>query len=145
MQYDANNRLTNMVDAAGTTRYAYADWGGLLSEDGPWDHDTITYGYTTNRMRSRATLLQPNAADWIQSYAYDAAGRLTNITSPAGAFGYHYDTARNLMVRKTTTVMTALGIALTVAVLLSIMALVGGLRSAFEASGCLPAHSSKRS
>src|SRR6185295_19278413 len=42
---------------------------------------------------------------------------------------------RNLMVRKTTTVMTALGIALTVAVLLSIMALVGGLHSAFESSG----------
>ncbi|MEO7653293.1 MAG: ABC transporter permease, partial [Bryobacteraceae bacterium] len=42
---------------------------------------------------------------------------------------------RNLMVRKTTTIMTALGIGLTVAVLLAIMALVGGLHSAFEASG----------
>ena len=31
---------------------------------------------------------------------------------------------RNLVVRKTTTIMTALGIALTVAVLLSILALV---------------------
>jgi putative ABC transport system permease protein len=35
---------------------------------------------------------------------------------------------RNLVVRKTTTLMTALGIALTVAVLLSILALVNGLR-----------------
>jgi putative ABC transport system permease protein len=42
---------------------------------------------------------------------------------------------RNLMVRKTTTVMTALGIAVTVAVLLAILALVNGLRTAFEASG----------
>jgi putative ABC transport system permease protein len=41
---------------------------------------------------------------------------------------------RNLMVRKTTTAMTALGIALTVAVLLSVMALVEGLRTAFEAT-----------
>ena len=32
---------------------------------------------------------------------------------------------RNLVVRKTTTIMTALGIALTVAVLLSVLALVG--------------------
>ncbi len=42
---------------------------------------------------------------------------------------------RNLVVRKTTTVMTALGIGLTVAVLLAILALVAGLRQAFEATG----------
>src|SRR5262249_30118682 len=42
---------------------------------------------------------------------------------------------RNLVVRKTTTVMTALGIALTVAVLLAILALINGLRGAFEATG----------
>ena len=42
---------------------------------------------------------------------------------------------RNLTVRKTTTIMTALGIALTVAVLLSVLALVNGLRSAFQSTG----------
>jgi len=42
---------------------------------------------------------------------------------------------RNLVVRKTTTVMTALGIALTVAVLLAILALVNGLRSTLSTSG----------
>lgn len=42
---------------------------------------------------------------------------------------------RNLAVRKTTTLLTALGIALTVAVLLSVLALVSGLRAAFEATG----------
>src|SRR4029077_2314459 len=42
---------------------------------------------------------------------------------------------RNLVVRKTTTIMTALGIALTVAVLLSILALVNGLRDAFRSTG----------
>jgi putative ABC transport system permease protein len=36
---------------------------------------------------------------------------------------------RNLVVRKTTTIMTALGIALTVAVLISILAMVNGLRA----------------
>src|SRR5260370_4075712 len=41
---------------------------------------------------------------------------------------------RNLVVRKTTTIMTALGIALTVAVLLSILALVNGLRDAFRST-----------
>ena len=42
---------------------------------------------------------------------------------------------RNLRVRKATTVMTALGISLTVAVLLGIAALVGGLRSSLEVTG----------
>lgn len=42
---------------------------------------------------------------------------------------------RNLAVRKTTTVMTALGIGLTVAVLIAVLALVNGLRVAFDASG----------
>lgn len=42
---------------------------------------------------------------------------------------------RNLRVRKTTTAMTALGIALTVAVLLGILAMVTGLKSALQSSG----------
>lgn len=42
---------------------------------------------------------------------------------------------RNLAVRKTTTIMTALGIGLTVAVLLAILAMVEGLNHAFASSG----------
>src|SRR5579871_334713 len=41
---------------------------------------------------------------------------------------------RNLVVRKTTTIMTALGIALTVAVLISILAMVNGLRTALTSA-----------
>jgi len=42
---------------------------------------------------------------------------------------------RNLIVRKTTTLMTGAGIAMTVAVLLAVLGLVSGLQSAFDASG----------
>lgn len=42
---------------------------------------------------------------------------------------------RNLVERKTTTIMTALGIGLTVAVLLSVAALVEGLRASLTATG----------
>jgi putative ABC transport system permease protein len=42
---------------------------------------------------------------------------------------------RNLIVRKTTTLMTAAGIAMTVAVLLAVLGLVSGLQSAFNSSG----------
>jgi putative ABC transport system permease protein len=42
---------------------------------------------------------------------------------------------RNLIARKTTTLLTALGIALPVAILLVVLALVAGLQTAFQASG----------
>jgi putative ABC transport system permease protein len=42
---------------------------------------------------------------------------------------------RNLVVRKTTTIMTALGIALTVAVLLAVLALLTGLQTALHSTG----------
>jgi putative ABC transport system permease protein len=42
---------------------------------------------------------------------------------------------RNLVVRKTTTIMTALGIALTVSVLVAVLALVDGLQTALNVSG----------
>ena len=42
---------------------------------------------------------------------------------------------RNLVVRKTTTLMTAIGIAMTVAVLVADLALVSGLNTAFQATG----------
>ncbi len=42
---------------------------------------------------------------------------------------------RNLTVRKATTIMTALGIGLTVAVLAAVLALVNGLRIAFQSTG----------
>jgi putative ABC transport system permease protein len=42
---------------------------------------------------------------------------------------------RNLVVRKTTTIMTATGIGMTVAVLLAVLGLVAGLQSAFKSTG----------
>jgi len=90
LKYDANNRLTNMVDAAGTTAYNYTSFGALLSEDGPWANDTVTYSYDNGRRRSGLNLQAPNASDWVQSYGYDAANRLSSLTSPAGTFSYQY-------------------------------------------------------
>ena len=51
--YDALSRLTNMVDTLTTTtlnsRYGYTSGGFLASEDGPWDRDTVTYGWYNRR------------------------------------------------------------------------------------------------
>lgn len=95
LQYDALNRLTNMADAVGTTRYSYNAASQLLSEDGPWADDTVGYGYQY-RLRTSLNLLQPGVSAWTQSYGYDAATRLTNVISSAGAFGYTYATGQSL-------------------------------------------------
>jgi len=58
--------------------------------DGPSAYDTVSYNYGTNLLRSGLSVVQPNASAWQQTYAYDAARRLTNTTSPAGAVSYEY-------------------------------------------------------
>jgi len=78
-----------MVDAVGATVYGYDAAGQLLSEDGPWASDTVSYTYAS-RLRTGLSLLQPGASAWTNGYGYDAARRLTNVVSPAGTFGYNY-------------------------------------------------------
>ncbi len=80
----------------GATGYGYTAFGALMSEDGPWADDAVTYSHTANRLRSALSLSQPNGPAWSQSYAYDAANRLTNVTSPAGAFGYAYKVGQSV-------------------------------------------------
>ncbi len=89
LQYDPLDRLTNMLDAVGTTKFTYTDAGQLLSEDGPWANDTVSYGYT-HRQRTLMSVLQPNASPWTQSYGYDGISRLSSVASAAGNFDYGY-------------------------------------------------------
>ena|SRR6266545_2494438 len=92
---DALNRLTNMVDAAGTTKYTYYTGGLLNTEDGPWASDTVTYTYN-NRMRASLSVQQPTGA-WTNGYTWDAAHRLGTETSPAGTFTYTYQSPGRLV------------------------------------------------
>jgi YD repeat-containing protein len=87
LSYDKLNRLTNMADAVGTTAYGYDAVGQLLSENGPWANDTVSYTYA-NRLRMSSGLQAPSGSAWSQSYNYDSARRLTNVVSPAGTFSY---------------------------------------------------------
>ena len=86
LQYDPLNRVTNMMDAVGETKYAYTLGSQLWTEDGPWNDDTVTNLYS-HRLRVGMDLKQPTGFI-ANTFAYDAARRLTNVTSPAGAFGY---------------------------------------------------------
>jgi RHS repeat-associated protein len=96
MAYDVLNRMTNMVDGVGTTIYTYNAAGQVLSEDGPWADDTVSYTYD-HRLRKTLSLLAPNASPWSQTYGYDAAERLSSVASPAGTFSYAYDAQRSTL------------------------------------------------
>ncbi len=58
LSYDVLNRLTNMVDAVGTTIYSYDQIGQLLSESGPWGSDSVNYVYV-NRLRTAMNISAP--------------------------------------------------------------------------------------
>ena len=87
--YDGLNRLVSMADGIGTTAFGWTDGDQLASETGPWPDDSISYTYA-NRLRNSLSLLQPNASPWMQNYSYDTEMRLTELTSPAGAFSYAF-------------------------------------------------------
>jgi RHS repeat-associated protein len=74
------------LDAVGTNVYAYDSVGQLISEADPIG--TVTNGYN-NRLRFALGLQQPTGW-WTNGFIYDSARRLTNVTSPAGAFNYSY-------------------------------------------------------
>jgi len=97
--YDALGRMTSLVDVLGTTKFLYSRLGALASEDGPWASDTVSNYFGTAHQLASISIAQPSASDWVQSFGYDAAGRMTNVTSPVGVFGYSYVGASPLVLR----------------------------------------------
>ena len=84
LAYDMLNRLTNMVDAVGTTKFTYNAAGQLLTEDAPWASDTVTSTYA-NRLRTGLSLLHPTGS-WTNGFKYDSVKRMTNVAMSAGNF-----------------------------------------------------------
>jgi hypothetical protein len=72
------------MDGVGTDRYTYAS-GGFANN--------VVTNFYTNRLRIVLSLAQPTGF-WTNGFGYDDAKRLTNVTSPAGAFNYTYDPTR---------------------------------------------------
>jgi len=75
-----------MLDASVTSTYAYTVAGQVYTEDGPFASDTVTNTYV-DRIQPALALHQPTGA-CTNGFIYDAAARLTNVTSQAGSFGY---------------------------------------------------------
>jgi hypothetical protein len=82
----------------GGTVFSYVPGGRLQTEDGPWANDTVTSSYQYG-LRTSLALQQPGGG-WTSTCGYDAARRLTNVTSGAGAFGYQYVASRQGLVSR---------------------------------------------
>ena len=88
-----------MVDAVGTTKYTYYAGGLLNTEDGSWSSDSVSYTYN-NRLRASLSLQQPTGT-WTNGYTWDAAHRLSTVSSSAGTFTYTYpDSQPSTLVKK---------------------------------------------
>ena len=84
--YDNLNRRTSMTDAIGTTTYSYeGSCPNVISENGPFAGDTITYGYDEAKRLTNIAFLGKEV-----SYGYDALGRLVTAIGPEGTNAYTY-------------------------------------------------------
>ena len=91
--YDGNRRVTIMNDWTGTTLLSYTPFGRIATEDGPWNDDTVSYGYDTNRWLNSLGVALPGGGSWQQQFVRDEAGRLDLTTTPVGTFDYTYQAA----------------------------------------------------
>ena len=84
--YDAHDRLEQMTDGIGTTQWVYNDVHLVTQEDGPWSGDDVDYSY--DDLWRREAMAVANGG--LTQYAYDALGRLEELSSPAGDWTYSY-------------------------------------------------------
>lgn len=93
--YDAFDRLTLVQDGMGTNVYAYDANSRLLSFDGPWVDDTITYGYNTLGQRTNVVVQNSQPT----GYEYDSLNRLTGVRVGAETYVYTYSGLSPLIQR----------------------------------------------
>jgi RHS repeat-associated protein len=95
--YDNYDRMIRREDGMGAWQFAYNLDSQLVSTDGPWENDTLTYQYDA---LGRRTGLSPQEGASL-SYAYDNLNRLTGIQTGARTYSYAYSDA-NPLVRSLT-------------------------------------------
>jgi RHS repeat-associated protein len=92
LAFDPLNRLTNMIDAVGVTRFTWTATSQLQTEIGPWTSSTASNSYSQG-LRTAFSLNNAQTAPFALNYSYDSGRRMAGITTPAGPFGYGYGAA----------------------------------------------------
>lgn len=109
--YDELDRLTSAVLPSSSYGYSYDAVGNRLTKTTGTNTDSYTYGASSNRLATltpsgappRTFVFDANGSttdDGINTYAYDARGRMSQATSTAGATSYQVN-ALGQRVRKT--------------------------------------------
>lgn len=93
LSYDILGRITNRIDAVGSTVLSYGSGIHLESVDGPFQNDAITYTYDGD-LKASVSL---NGTQLIE-YVWDEMDRLLSLSNQEGAFEYAYDGAGRLPV-----------------------------------------------
>ncbi len=93
--YDAFDRVATVSDGVGANGYAYDANSRLLSFDGPWADDTITYGYDPLGRQTNLTVQGSPPT----GYRYDALSRLTELQVGSDPHVYSYNAASPLVRR----------------------------------------------
>jgi RHS repeat-associated protein len=76
--YDAENRLTQIIDTQDRVVTATYNAQGLIESLSDWTGRVVRYGYDTSKRLTSFT----DAAGKVTSYTYDSSHRLTKITDP---------------------------------------------------------------
>ncbi|NAS22187.1 hypothetical protein GT755_10885 [Herbidospora sp. NEAU-GS84] len=102
--YDANGRLAQRVDAAGTSTFSWDDDDRLTSVQDPLTGSTVGYSYDD---ADRLTSMTYGSGGPVRTYGYDDLDRLTSDTLVSGgstlaSITYGYD-AEDRLTSKTTT------------------------------------------
>ena len=86
ISYDNHHHPVEMHDAVGVTKWTYDVLGNLMSMDGPWANDTVSYTYDEDGWRSSMKI----GDNFTVSYNRNQQGKTTSVESPAGEFDYSY-------------------------------------------------------
>ena len=86
MRLGPRSELTPLAGSCGPKTSLHRGYG---TAGGPFSSDTMTNTYN-NRLRT-ALALQQATGVWTNGFGYDAAKRLTNVTSQAGSFAYAFN------------------------------------------------------
>ena len=85
-EYDALDRRTKMIDGIGTTTWAYVE--GCTKEtsvDGPFQNDTVLYGYDGKKRLTNLTYCGMSVG-----YGFDSLDRIASVSAPEGVYFYTY-------------------------------------------------------
>src|SRR5581483_10967426 len=92
--YDADSNLTQMVDATGTTTWAYDNANRLTSES-KGGSTVVSYGYdAVGKKGLLSTITDSNGR--VITYSYTARNQLYQVSETAGTATYSYDANGNI-------------------------------------------------